>query len=124
MIQHVSLECRPDDADALLAFWALLGFAEVDPPAGLAGRTRWCASGAHQVHLLLTGDPVAPPSGHCALVADDYDATLERLRAAGFDADPRTEHWGAPRCFVRAPGGHRVELMAAPPAAAGAPDRP
>ena len=115
MIQHVSLECRPDDADAVLAFWALLGFEEVDPPAGLAGRSRWCDRDGQQVHLLLTDDPVAPPSGHCAVVAEDYDATLARLRDAGFEPDPRAEHWGARRSFVRAPGGHRVELMAAPP---------
>jgi catechol 2,3-dioxygenase-like lactoylglutathione lyase family enzyme len=115
MIQHVSLECRDSDAGALLAFWALLGFDEVDPPAGLAGRSRWCERGAQQVHLLLTEEPVAPPSGHCALVPDDYDATLRTLRDAGFEPDPRAEHWGAPRAFVRAPGGHRVELMARSP---------
>lgn len=115
MIQHVSLECRPSDADALLGFWALLGFEEVDPPAGLVGSSRWCESGAQQVHLLLTDDPVAPPSGHCALVADDYEGTLARLRDAGFEPDPRPEHWGSPRAFVRAPGGHRVEVMAGVP---------
>ena len=58
---------------------------------------------------------MAPPEGHVAVVAADYDATLERLRAAGFEADPRPEHWGSPRSFVRSPGGHRVELMAEPP---------
>jgi hypothetical protein len=38
------------------------------------------------------------------------------LRAGGHEVEPRAEHWGAPRAFTRAPGGHRVELMAAPPA--------
>jgi len=32
------------------------------------------------------------------------------------EVDERPRHWGAAPCFVRAPGGHRVELMAAPPA--------
>ena len=49
------------------------------------------------------------------MVVDDYDDALERLREAGYEPEPRTEHWGAPRAFVRAPGGHRVELMASPP---------
>ena len=50
-----------------------------------------------------------------AAVALDTHRIVQRLRAAGFPPEPRTEHWGAPRAFVRAPGGHRVELMAGPP---------
>jgi hypothetical protein len=49
------------------------------------------------------------------LVAD-YDSTLAALRGAGFDPEPRKEHWGAARSFVRNPAGHRVELMAGSPA--------
>lgn len=49
------------------------------------------------------------------MVATDYDATLERLSAAGHPVDPRAEHWGSPRAFVRDPAGHRVEVMASPP---------
>jgi len=45
----------------------------------------------------------------------DYDATLDALRAAGHEVDPRKEHWGAPRAFVRSPARHRFEVMAAPP---------
>jgi hypothetical protein len=40
---------------------------------------------------------------------------MEALTAAGFPVDRRTAHWGAPRAFTRSPGGHRVEVMAAPP---------
>ena len=60
-------------------------------------------------------DPVHLPHGHFAVVVDDYDRTLERLRADGFEPEPREEHWGAPRSFVRDPAGNRVELMSAPP---------
>lgn len=115
VLQHVSLETRPSAAEPELAFWALLGFVEVEPPPGLRGGVRWVQRDGTQVHLLLTDDPVAPPAGHAAVVVDDYDATLGRLRAAGHDPQPTTEHWGAPRAFVRTPGGHRVELMSAPP---------
>jgi len=51
-----------------------------------------------------------------AVVCPDHDATLDRLRAAGLAPQPRAEYWGAPRSFVRSPAGHRVEVMAAPPA--------
>lgn len=115
-VHHVALETGPGDADALVAFFALLGFAEVAVPPTLEGSSRWVQREDTQVHLLFADDAVVPPSGHVAVVAADYDAALERLGAAGFEPDPRREHWGSPRCFVRAPGGHRVEVMAFPPA--------
>lgn len=115
-VHHVSLEATADDAAALVAFFALLGFTPVPAPPTLGG-ARWVQRDDTQVHVLVGDDPVAPPRGHVAVVAPDYEETLERLRAAGFEPDPRREHWGAPRCFVRAPGGHRVEVMAAPPGA-------
>ena len=117
MIQHVALEVRREDADACVAFWALLGFAPAEVPEGLRGATVWVERAGTQVHLMLLDDPVAPPEGHVAVVCEDYEEALARLRDAGFSPDPRREHWGAARCFVRGPAGHRVELMAAPPGA-------
>ena len=117
MIQHVALEVRREDVGESARFWELLGFARVDPPPSLAERAVWLEREGTQVHLMYSGDPVAPPNGHTAVVAPDYDATLERLRAGGFEPEPRPEHWGAPRCFVRGPDGHRVEVMARPPGA-------
>lgn len=116
MIQHVALEVREADGEAEVAFWALLDFAEVTPPGELAARSRWVQREGTQVHLLWADEPVVPPSGHVAVVCPDHDATLGRLRAAGFAPEPRAEHWGAARAFVNSPAGHRVELMAAPPA--------
>src|SRR5688500_1030056 len=68
MLQHVANETRREDADAVLAFWALLGFTAVEPPPTLRGRTHWVQRGGTQIHLLLTDDPVVPPSGHAAVV--------------------------------------------------------
>ena len=114
-LQHTAIETHPRDAGALVAFFGLLGFDEVDPPEGLSGRTRWVQREATQIHLLLTDEPVVPPSGHVAVVAPDYEATVAALRAAGHEVADRAPHWGSPRAFATAPGGHRVELMAAPP---------
>lgn len=115
-LHHVALETAEGDRDPLVAFFALLGFAEVAPPASLAGTTRWLQREATQVHLLFADDPMVASQGHVAVVVADYEDVLDRLRAAGLSPDPRREHWGSPRCFVRAPGGHRVEVMASPPA--------
>jgi catechol 2,3-dioxygenase-like lactoylglutathione lyase family enzyme len=113
-LQHTAIETRPADADALVAFFALLGFDEVAPPQPLRGRTRWLQGGATQIHLLLTDAPVVPSSGHVAVVAAGYEATIAALRAAGHPIADRAQYWGAPRAFATAPGGHRVEVMAAP----------
>ena len=115
MLQHVALETRRDDVEAALAFWALLGFEPIDVPPALRDRAVWVGSGGTHIHLLLTDSPVAPPQGHAAVVVDDYDATIAALRAAGHAAEPRAEHWGAPRTFVRDPTGHRVEVTAVAP---------
>jgi len=40
---------------------------------------------------------------------------VERLRGAGFKVEDARRLWGADRAFAIGPGGHRVELMAAPP---------
>ena len=116
MLQHVALETRRNDVEAAVAFWALVGFERVEAPESLRDRAVWVQRAGTQIHLLFAEDPIVPPQGHAAVVVEDYDATLERLRTAGFDPEPRAQHWGAPRAYVRAPGGHLVEVMAAPPA--------
>ena len=116
MLQHVALEVRRDSVPRCVEFWRLVGFELVEPPASLADRATWVQRDGTQIHLLYSDDPTVPPGGHAAVVVADYPGTLARLREAGFEPDPRREHWGAPRAFVREPAGHRVELMAAPPA--------
>lgn len=93
----------------------MLGFGQVDPPAPLRERAAWVERAGTQIHLMRRDDAQHLPAGHLAIVVDDYDATLGRLRANGFDPEPRAEHWGAPRSFVLDPAGNRVELMSAPP---------
>ena len=115
MIQHVALETARSNDEAAEAFWGLLGFERVEPPESLRDRATWMQRGSTQVHLLWHEEPTAPPEGHVAVVLDDYDVTVTALRDAGHEVEPRAEHWGAARAFVRAPGGHRVEVMAAAP---------
>lgn len=115
MLQHVANETRREDVDAVVAFWELLGFARVEEPAGLRDRAIWVERAGTQIHLLLTDDPVVPPSGHAAVVAEDYDATLAALRAAGHPVAPGRQHWGVPRALATDPSGHRVEVMSASP---------
>src|SRR3954471_8142916 len=101
MLQHVALELAPADREAAEKFWQILGFEPVDPPVSLRERAAWLQCGPTQIHLMFADDPGAPPQGHAAVVAEAYDAALGALRAAGYEPDPRAEHWGSPRAFVR-----------------------
>lgn len=116
MIHHVAVDVPAEDLEAAVAFWALLGFDEVEPPDALRGTWRWVERAGGQIHLRAV--EVAVPSGawHVAVVVPDHAAAVERLRAAGFAYTPGSEHWGEPRGKTVAPGGCHVELMAAPPA--------
>jgi len=115
-LHHVSLEVTREQVPAELEFWAILGFEQVEPPGTLSRVAAWAQRDGTQIHLLFADDPVVPPQGHAAVVAEDWDATIAALRAAGRDPEERTRHWGAARAFVHTPAGHVVEVMAAPPA--------
>ena len=118
MIHHVGLEVRAAHVDACLQFWAVLGWAQVPQPDGIADGA-WVQRDGFQIHLQVREAPVVPAIGHPALVDPDLDATAERLAAAGYELLERTQHWNTRRIFTRCPAGHRVELMQAPPAATG-----
>ena len=115
MLHHVSLEVPPGQADRSVEFWGLLGFEEVPAPEALGDSVRWLERDGTQIHRILTEGHTAPALGHAAVVAPDQAETKQRLRDAGFEVADARQLWGADRAFAIAPGGHRVELMAAPP---------
>lgn len=100
MIHHVTLECERADADAHRAFWTALGFAPAQPPPALADRADWYERGGTQIHLLWKDAPVT--AGHVAIVVDDLSA---------LSIEERAQHWGEPRGYLTAPGGHTVEVF-------------
>ncbi len=115
MLHHVTLEVAPEDIERSIEFWELLGFRRVEPPAALAETFIWMEREGTQIHLERNDSPVIPPHGHAAVVVAGFEQTVERLREAGFEVTHGREHWGAPRAKALGPGGHLVELMAAPP---------
>ena len=115
MLQHVTLEVRQAQVRSCVAFWELLGFNVMEPPPLLRDRFTWVEREGTQIHLVPVEEPIVAREGHVAVIADDYEATLERLTAAGFELRAGTNAWDAPRMFVRDPAGHRVEVMSKPP---------
>ncbi len=114
MLHHVGIEIAPAEIERAAELFELLGFERVEPPPTLAEFT-WLEREATQVHLMPEERPTVPARGHLAVVTPDFEATVARLREHGFEVVPRREHWGVPRAHAVAPGGHRVELMAAAP---------
>jgi len=117
MLHHVGIEIAPGEIERSVELWELLGFERVEPPPTLREFT-WLEREETQIHLMPTESPTVPRRGHTAVVVADFDSNFEALRERGFEVERRREHWGAPRALVIAPGGHRVELMAAPPRSA------
>jgi catechol 2,3-dioxygenase-like lactoylglutathione lyase family enzyme len=114
MLHHVGIEIAPVEIERAVELFELLGFKRVEAPPTLAEFT-WLEREGTQVHLMPEERPTVPSRGHLAVVAPDFEATVAQLRQHGFEVEPRGEHWGAPRVHAIAPGGHRVELMAATP---------
>lgn len=114
MIQHVTQEVPPPQLEACVKFYSIIGFAQVRVPAGIEGRALWLERGTTQIHLMPRED-AAPPSGHVGIVVARYDEVLAQLRDEGHEIEPRREHWGSPRAYVRDPAGNLVELMQFPP---------
>lgn len=118
MIQHVTREIRPEQLPECVRFYGFLGLERIPMPPSLAARAVWLGApddprGVH-LHLLLNED-AQPQAGHVAFLVTEYADTLARLREAGFEIEPRREHWGSPRSYVRDPASNLVELMAAAP---------
>jgi catechol 2,3-dioxygenase-like lactoylglutathione lyase family enzyme len=118
MLHHVGIEVAPAEIVRTVELFELLGFEQVEPPPSLTEFT-WLERDGTQVHLMPTQEPTVPPRGHLAVLAPDFEATIARLGENGFEVERRRQHWGAPRAFAIAPGGHRVELMAAAPQRSG-----
>ncbi len=119
VLQHVGIEVAPADVERTVELFELLGFERIETPASLGGGFTWVQRNGTQVHLMHDEDPVVPRRGHLAVVAPDFEAALQRLREHGFPVERRREHWGAARALATGPGGHRVELTAAPPPESG-----
>lgn len=115
VLHHVSIEVRPADVEACAECWELLGFRRVEAPGELGGNVTWLERQGTQVHLIHSEAPSVPWLGHPAVVVEDFEATFAALEAAGHEPERHRELWGEPRAFVKTPGGHLVEFMAAPP---------
>ena len=85
-LQHTSLEIRPDDVEAELRFWALLGFDHVATPSGLEARATWVARDGTHIHLLHADAPTVMPRVHSPRVSTVTGIRLDWVITDGSSA--------------------------------------
>jgi len=115
MLHHAALEISPEHVEGDSRFWSLAGFEEVDVPERFGDGFTWFEKGGTQIHLMEVESPSIPARGHVAIVARDFNRTLDRLAEGGFTGEERAELWGYRRVKLTCPSGHVVEIMAMPP---------
>lgn len=115
-IDHVQVAAPPgSEAEARGFYGRLLGLAELDKPAALAGRGGvWFACGAQQLHVGVAADFSPAGKAHPAFAvasAAALDALAERLTLAFAPVRWDEELAGVARFFTEDPWGNRLELL-------------
>ena len=82
MLQHVTLEVRPDQVRDCVRFWELLGFTELLPPPTLRDRFTWVGLHDTHIHLVPMDEPAIADQGHYAIVADDGRSSGSHIRSS------------------------------------------
>ncbi|HVW40720.1 MAG TPA: VOC family protein [Amycolatopsis sp.] len=107
-IHHVAITVA--DLPAALDFYTrVLGLSERTDRPGNLGPGAWLDVGGQQVHL-VTGTPPPSQGQHFAVLVDDLDTTIERLRAEGVEVSDPVPVGAARQSFLRDPSGNAIEL--------------
>ena len=112
-IDHVQL-AMPEggEASAQEFYEGLLGLRRVPKPPHLERRGGcWFENDSVKVHLGVDADFRPARKAHPALVVQDLDRLVERLRAAGVTVHDDERLGGHARAFVDDPFGNRIELL-------------
>ena len=107
-IHHVAITVA--DLDEALDFYTrVLGLSQrTDRPPDLPPGA-WLDVGGKQVHLVV-GTPPPARRQHFAVLVDDLDATVERLRADGVEVSEPASIGTARQSFLSDPSGNGIEL--------------
>jgi catechol 2,3-dioxygenase-like lactoylglutathione lyase family enzyme len=112
-LHHVNVTVSTELEAATKEFYgSVLGLEQVPKPATSRQSGAWYQIGTTQLHLSIEdGSERAQNGGHVCFTVDDLGAAEKRFRDAGVEIipDPRPAP-GAPRFYVRDPGGNYLEI--------------
>lgn len=110
-LEHVSIT-SPEELEEEVVDWYRRCFEleEMSKPEGTRAKGAWFRIGDQQVHVTI--DEHNPPAiAHFALVVDDFNEIVERLRAEGCHIEQAGIIPGRRRFYTRDPAGNRVEVV-------------
>jgi catechol 2,3-dioxygenase-like lactoylglutathione lyase family enzyme len=112
-IEHVQLAMPPGMESAAREFYeGVLGIPEVPKPTHLAKRGgAWFERGALKIHLGVEADFRPARKAHPALLVDDLESLIVRLKSHGVAVVEDEPLEGYLRVYVADPFGNRIELM-------------
>ncbi len=115
-LHHVNVTVPAELETATKNFYgSVLGLKQVPKPAAARPSGAWYQIGATQLHLSVEDEADgAMSSRHVCFAVLDLLAAEKRFREAGVEIipDPRPIP-GAPRFYVRDPGGNQLEIVQA-----------
>ena len=120
-VHHITQNITRTNVDAARHFYHYgLGLTEIPSSLDPEGkRLIWFRLGAQELHLAIQDRAEPDSSRHLALVTDDLEACLERLKKCQASIDTSTTGilWkkrndGSRSAFCSDPDGNRIELMA------------
>ena len=112
-LEHVQLAMPPGGEARAQAFYGgILEIPEIPKPPNLAKRGGcWFERGDLKVHLGVESEFRPARKAHPALLVEDLQALVGRLRSAGHDVRADEPLEGYHRVYVDDPFGNRIELM-------------
>lgn len=94
----------------------VLGMAEIDKPAQLAGRGGlWLRAGRLEIHLGVEDEFRPATKAHPGIVVDDLDGLIARLAEHGIDVTWDDNFPGYRRFYVPDCHGNRLEFLSPAP---------
>jgi catechol 2,3-dioxygenase-like lactoylglutathione lyase family enzyme len=118
-IHHVQVTVpRAQEAAALAFYRDVLGLRELPQPDLQAAQGgAWFAAGNAELHLKsedISLEETRRSKRHVCLAVHDVDAAIAAFRGNGVEILPDERPIpGVKRCFVRDPGGNRIEITEA-----------
>src|SRR5262249_17074255 len=115
-LHHVNVTVPPELEAATKHFYgAVLGLKQIPKPATARQSGAWYQIGPNQLHLSVDNEARGPlSSSHICFTVADLNAAEANFRRADVEIipDPRPVE-GAPRFYVRDPGGNMLEIAQA-----------
>ncbi|WP_409253775.1 VOC family protein [Bacillus sp. SCS-153A] len=112
-LDHVQLAAPKGSEDKARTFFGeILGLKELEKPPKLqSGGGCWFQCGSQEIHIGVEDDFSPALKAHPAIVVQDIDSLVKRLKKFNLEVKEDTRIEDRKRIFVSDPFGNRVEFL-------------